>query len=74
MEPKGPNTYNLKIWLQTSGNHVPDPGAVEHPGAAPAEQEEVECGHQGSQGALGVSDESQYFESSLEIENNYSSV
>ena len=21
-EPKGPNTYNLKIWLQPSGNHV----------------------------------------------------
>ena len=39
-----------------------------------AKQEEVERDDHGSQGALGVSDESQYFESSLEIENDCSSV
>ena len=44
---------------------IPDPGAKKHPSAAEGEQEHVEHGYHGSQGALGVSYQFQHFGSSL---------
>ena len=52
---------------ECGAREVRDSGAVKHPGAAEAEQERVEHGDHGSQGALGLSDQFQHFEPSLGI-------